>query len=911
MQFTILSAAWLGLLLCCAPSLSAQDTVRLGEGGPTVVIAGEGGLLKKGLERSLGRQIRLVANPDYEPAPGELPIHIGGTPEIRAAIGEAAETLDVEGYIIRVEPERIFLYATNPPETDTGNPLVWAQLDFLRRFLKADHYFPGELGEVYPRHQEVDLPVGMWVETPAFLYRQWSGFAGAAPGWRVRASGGGGRYRFHHNLYRIISPEKYASRPDYFPVIYAEDGHEEPRIAYKNDDLKPGQRFIPGPRRASYWQPCTSNPEVVSITAAAALKEMAAQRGNPVFSLGINDSGGHCHCAKCLTNTPPGVAPTSRAADGYRVYQFYDEVARTVAKEEPKARLGFLVYQALNSAPPETLHPNLMPFLTLSMADHWDPKAKADHNERLGHWKKRAQQFGVYDWLFGQGYIIPRLYLQDEAEGLRHLYELGCRGFYAEGYANWGLDGPKLWVMERLLWNPQQDVNRLIEEWCRGLFGPAASPMRAYFEALEKAWVSQNPTDSKRGGYRLHGIAEKGRQLTEVFPPAVCDAAWELLGSAEEAAATAPDSLRRVRYFKAAFAFTRYLSHRYAASQRAAELSGGNFGDSETLRALALAYGEWKEIGPIEPLFADLREHAPLAFQEQAQEAAGALPDFTSRLRAWDSDFPLQHRLATALVDAALGQDSGHPTPEALDEAMTATVHSITDSPSLREALLALARRNVLIAEPLDGPLTVEGMDAWGKPAFTGSFIDYPSQTAQNGYRTDVWVGHDGDTLYTAIRSFQPEGAFGGADVGRNHVKLDAYGVLDLRGSYERHFPYLYANPGLGVTRCNSVGVSVEGAFFSCVTAEGSFFDARATPTGLSPQAEGVEASVRRLPDGWVAVFRIPHERLPSNGLVQNFNVTRVAANRKSALIPGMPSRWAITPRTGGVLLYRGVSQND
>jgi len=108
------------------------------------------------------------------------------------------------------------------------------------------------------------------------------------------------------------------------------------------------------------------------------------------------------------------------------------------------------------------------------MADRWDPEYRKQQNEHIRRWSGIARQFGIYEWLFGRGFFIPRIYVHDFADGLRFAHEYGADGFYAEAYANWGLDGPKLSIAERLLWQPDQDLDELLDRWHTAMFAEAA-----------------------------------------------------------------------------------------------------------------------------------------------------------------------------------------------------------------------------------------------------------------------------------------------------------------------------------------------------------------------------------------------------------------------------------------------------
>src|SRR5690606_30707676 len=61
--------------------------------------------------------------------------------------------------------------------------------------------------------------------------------------------------------------------------------------------------------------------------------------------------------------------------------------------------------------------------------------------------------------------------------------------YYGELYPNFG-SGPKAWVLEKLLWNPDQNVDALLDDWYQNAAGKAAAPkLKAYYAIWEKFWT--------------------------------------------------------------------------------------------------------------------------------------------------------------------------------------------------------------------------------------------------------------------------------------------------------------------------------------------------------------------------------------------------------------------------------------
>ncbi len=887
------ACAALWLLAACITPVAAEpvgNTFPVMDGQRQAVIVGvPSPFLNKAIERCTGRRLTEIREAQFHSGGGQFPIYIGETKKAREVLAEEINTLDDEGYILHVTPEFAVIYAA-AARTNTGQPLVWAEGDFARRFMGVDHYFPGPLGQVYPKADRILIPCGKWVENPVYKSRAWSGYAGSGgPTWRIRASGGAARFAFHHNFWSIFDPKKYGDHLDYYPELN-------------------GQRSIP--TKTTYWQPCTSHPDVRRITVETVLAAFAKD-GQKVhtFSLGVNDSGGFCQCAKCLADTPAGVDPKSREASAYRFFKFYNTVAAAVAAKYPEARLGFLAYGALSTPPIEKLHPILMPYLTQTQADAVDPSYRQRLDERFAEWGKMASHLGMYEWLYGDGFMIPRIYSHEMAKGLRQARACGADGFYAEAYANWGLDGPKLWMVEKLLWNPSQDVDALMDTWCRGLFGPSAAPkMRAYFDRLERAWSEQKATDQKPGGYRMMGSLHKDDQFTKVFPPAVCDEAWGLLGAAE-AAATDESERARIAYFKTSFGATRLASTRFDAAQRLSAMTKD--GAARTSADWLLALEDWAQFSALDQYMAAVRLSAPGSF------APFCLPDSQPAVSfaEWDTDAPAIRTVVNMIVGEIMKPAAGVAprdkvtfdarAAEILDAAIAeakAVGKSCENAVRVIHPLLRSAAMDAvtLTADPvIDGDIEA----GWGKPSFDGTFFDYPFETKPSVLRTRVWIAARGGKLFLAFRCIQDP-----KSVAAKIPERDALEMVERSGvqlvDLGKPIPYLATD---------TVGALLPGLYVAAVTSAGGIMDVQATSQGVRVEWNGAAAKVKLTDDGWSAEMVVtldPKSPILRGGAVAGFNFFRCASqHRRSAWTPATPNRWSFSPGASGIVFFPTASE--
>jgi hypothetical protein len=85
--------------------------------------------------------------------------------------------------------------------------------------------------------------------------------------------------------------------------------------------------------------------------------------------------------------------------------------------------------------------------------------------------------------------MLPRVWFHEMKKYLSWGSAHHVKYYYAELYPNWG-EGPKAWVLTKLLWNPDQNVDSLLEDWYVHAAGPKAAPkLSAFYSIWEKFWT--------------------------------------------------------------------------------------------------------------------------------------------------------------------------------------------------------------------------------------------------------------------------------------------------------------------------------------------------------------------------------------------------------------------------------------
>jgi hypothetical protein len=436
-----------------------------------------------------------------------------------------------------------------------GDPrgALYGVYDWLEADLGVRWFMPGELGEDVPERKDVPLPTAARVGAPAFEAVggfAWAGGPGAEE-WEehVRAKVGPPGSFFGHNWSSII-PATTANKQAH-PEWFAWQG------GVRTDQL------------------CTGNAEVVRLTAAAARDFFERQPDATTFSISPNDGGGFCEDERCRS-----IDRLFRVTDGSlsdRLVYFANEVLTDLASTHPDKQVGLLAYMSY-VRPPAVVKPlpNLVVMITRMPWEFCHVHALDDAScplnrrfvEYLRGWQRVCPHVAVYDYYGHFNAFTPWPIVHSIRRDLPFLHALGVSRFMSETQQHWANQGINFYVGAKLAWNPALDVDRLLDDYFARFYGPAADPMRAYWQHWEEAMV-----ETGRAG---HG----GYLWQQMFTPTTIAACDRLLVEAEERTASSPNAKfpRRVALARAGFRYTEAWArmHDHAERRRWAEaLSDG------------------------------------------------------------------------------------------------------------------------------------------------------------------------------------------------------------------------------------------------------------------------------------------------------------------------------------------------
>jgi len=379
-----------------------------------------------------------------EPVPDALTIHVGQSAFVNDILPQDMHPF---GYIIKLMDDDNLVIA-GPQVSAT----YFGVYDFLHRFGGYRWFAPGELGEVVPKREFIVLPAKLHIREEPTLESYGIQALNQVNGYYSRSERQ--TLAHGHSLARILPPAKYADEPDRFPMI-------------------DGKRFIPPPKLSGTWQPCLSHSELARITvdwAKSYFKEHPWMRG---FSACVNDGGGDCQCPQCA-------ALEKKYANQYIPY--YNAVSELLEKEMPGKLMDVYGYGAGGSGrTPKNIRVGSNVFVMVT--------APFEKNAQvLKEWAAAGtKNMGIYQFLYGFRYMVPRHYPHLLGNKWKEAFkQYSIRGAYLEAHIScWFYDGPRWYVLNRLAWDIDEDIDDILDDYFANFYVESAAPMRRVFDRIE------------------------------------------------------------------------------------------------------------------------------------------------------------------------------------------------------------------------------------------------------------------------------------------------------------------------------------------------------------------------------------------------------------------------------------------
>ena len=419
--------------------------------------------------------------------------------------------LGPDGFVLRVDGHRLIIAGGRPRGTLNG---VHALLE--EKF--GVRWFTPEL-ETVPRLERVELPKLNETKIPALENRDvfWSEMMHNADfAARHRVNGQhygltekhGGAFAvchpFVHSFDALVPPELYAEHPDYFPLI-------------------------DGKRKSGYVQRCLSNPDVLKLSIARVRQWIKEHPEATIISVSQNDTSNNCQCEQCKAVDDAEGSPAGS------LLKFVNAVAAAMEKDHPKVRIDTLAYQYTRK-PPRTIRPHRNVIVRLCSIEC----CFAHPLETCPEEKNRRFREDIVAW----GPVAPRLYVWDYTTDFSHYQQPfpnfdalqsnvrffvkhNVKSLFEQGNYSSGGSGEmeplRAYVLAKLLWNPDTDVKKHIDEFVKAYYGKAAPRILAYLDTIHRPVREQGRHihifDKPASPYLSEDVMNAGEKILDEAEP--------------------------------------------------------------------------------------------------------------------------------------------------------------------------------------------------------------------------------------------------------------------------------------------------------------------------------------------------------------------------------------------------------
>jgi hypothetical protein len=431
--------------------------------------------------RISGRKLEKVRWSDYNADAAGLSFFVGADVAERV-LGEKLAPWKQEEWLLRTVPGGLVLAGADgdgdPWSSRTQAGSMLAAYTLLDAYLGVHWYWPGPFGEHVPRKLDAKLPDLKLRSAPAFAIRS------------VQLG-----YSSYHTKEYTEAGRRWARRSRLAWVRSAVFGHSWDTAF----EMRKGQTFkdhpewfalVNGKRRPP--QMCTSNPQVIQHMVRYVLKSKS-----DIVNISPNDGGGFCECENCKKLDVQGILSydNKHVQLSDRMFTYANEVARRVRAKDPKKGVGMFAYTLYNRPPVKIkrLEPNLYLSFVYQSAAHRNPENLKEWRQTVAGWQKLGARMVVREgWGNHYYFDLPFLHYRQIMANLAEARKLGFMAAYGEGSKNFATNAPNYWAITRMMWDPDRDINKVMPEFYRSAYGPAAEAMEAYFEthnrALDKNW---------------------------------------------------------------------------------------------------------------------------------------------------------------------------------------------------------------------------------------------------------------------------------------------------------------------------------------------------------------------------------------------------------------------------------------
>jgi hypothetical protein len=355
----------------------------------------------------------------------------------------------------------------------SGRAVMYAVYHFLEELLGCQ-WFSYDCVKI-PELNRWKVPQISYYEEPAFSYRAIDYCEAYRPEFslprkinsqrfnRSRQPGGYERFWLEHSFEIFLPPDVFFNEhPEYF-------------------SLRDGQR------KREKSQLCLTNTDVLKIITRRTKEFIRQNPDYRIYNVAQNDNQNYCTCKDCKA-----IVDEQESESGLMLW-FVNQVAEKVKEEFPDKYIGTFAYQYTRK-PPKNIVPddNVYVILCSIECDFSHPFSHPNNEyflRDLKQWSDIAPNIFIWDYVVNyRHYLIPHPNFGILQDNIRILKDHQVTGVLAQAnYQSLGGEFARLrsYLLAKLLWNPQMDINAEIDNFINNYYGSSAGYVMEYFDLVQ------------------------------------------------------------------------------------------------------------------------------------------------------------------------------------------------------------------------------------------------------------------------------------------------------------------------------------------------------------------------------------------------------------------------------------------
>jgi len=287
-----------------------------------------------------------------------------------------------------------------------------------------------------------------------------------------------------HNLeYWLPNEEYFADHPDYY-----------------NMDVN-GENYIPV---ADDTQINFYHPDVPGVIAGR-VQQFLSEHPIEYVGIGINDTHyfqqGVLSSSPFVTEDNVVVQPSDPDYKSTVFFSFLNKIAAKVKVTNPGVKITTFAYFFTDIPPRVKLEDNIVVLVAPVSGDDRVPFNTTDvnnpnypHRVKLENWLQNTTNIIMYNYY---GSFISDAYERPIAEkvqaDMKYYRDMNIKGVMPEivmdaRIPNWSINALQFWLFQRVMWDPDADLEQLKADYIRKAYGAAAVPMSTYYDLIEQGW---------------------------------------------------------------------------------------------------------------------------------------------------------------------------------------------------------------------------------------------------------------------------------------------------------------------------------------------------------------------------------------------------------------------------------------